>query len=98
MKQIVLELENLDCDGCANSARRALLRQPGILSVHVDVKARRVDLSCEDDFDRTHAIALLEGLGYPQLGKNSMLNMARAKLSCELGKIRHSSYYNPSLG
>ena len=98
MKQIVLELENLDCDGCANSIRRALLRQPGILSVHVEVKAGRVDLSCEDDFEQVHAIALMEGLGYPKLGNNSMMNIARAKLSCELGKIRHSSYYNPSVG
>ena len=98
MKQIVLELENLDCEGCANSIRRALLRQPGILSVHIDVKAGRVDLSCEDDFDRSHLVGILDVLGYPLLGRNSMICMARAKLSCELGKIRHQSYYNPMLG
>ena len=98
MKQIILELENLDCEGCANSIRRALLRQPGILCVHIEVKVKRVDLTCEDDLDRTHVIGILDGLGYPQLGKNSMISMARAKLSCELGKIRHRNYFNPSLG
>jgi copper chaperone CopZ len=98
MKQIILELENLDCEGCANSIRRAILRQPGILSVHIEVKAGRVDLTCEDDIDRTHVIGILDGLGYAQLGRNSMISMARAKLSCELGKIRHRNYFNPSMG
>lgn len=93
MKHMILELENLDCDGCANSIRRALLRQPGILSVHVDLKATKVSLSCEDDFDRSHVVVALENLGYPPMGRNTMLCMARAKLSCELGKIRSRAYY-----
>jgi copper chaperone CopZ len=97
MKHMILELENLDCDGCANSIRRVLLRQPGVLSVHVEVSASRVNLSCEDDLDRAHIISVLENLGYPPLGRNSMLSIARARLSCELGKIRHNSYYHPIL-
>jgi copper chaperone CopZ len=94
---MILELENLDCDGCANSIRRVLLRQPGVLSVHVEVAASRVSLSCEDDMDRAHVISVLENLGYPPLGRNSMLCIARARLSCELGKIRHKAYYHPIL-
>lgn len=97
MKHMLLELENLDCEGCANSIRRSLLRQPGILSVHVDVKTAKVSLSCEDDFDREHLVAALENLGYPTLGRNTMLCMARAKLSCELGKIRNKAYYSTAL-
>ncbi len=93
MKHMILELENIDCEGCANSIRRVLLRQPGVLSVHVEVKSAKVNLSCEDDLDRSHVINALENLGYPPLGRNSMLSMARAKLSCELGKIRHQTYY-----
>jgi copper chaperone len=95
MKHLILELENLDCEGCANTIRRSLLRQPGVLSVHVEVKSARVNVSCEDDLDRAHVISLLENLGYPTLGRNTMLNMARAKLSCEMGKIRHRAYYQP---
>jgi copper chaperone CopZ len=97
MKHILLELENLDCEGCANSIRRALLRQPGVLSVHVDVKSASVSLSCEDDFDRLHVVSVLESLGYTSHGRNSMLCMARAKMSCQLGKIRHTNYYHPEL-
>jgi len=97
MKHIILDLENLDCEGCANSIRRVLLRQPGVLSVHVEVNSSRVNLSCEDDFDRMHVVSVLENLGYPPVGRNSMLSMARAKMSCELGKIRHKSYYHPML-
>lgn len=93
MKHMILELENLDCEGCANSIRRTLLRQPGVLSVHVEVKVSKVNLTCEDDLDRMHVMAALENLGYPQLGRNTMLSMARAKLSCELGKIRNKAYY-----
>jgi len=95
MKHVILELENLDCEGCANSIRRTLLRQPGVLSVHVEDKSTRVSLSCEDDLDRAHVLSVLENMGYPPLGRNTMLSMARAKLSCELGKIRHQAYYNP---
>jgi len=98
MKHILLELENLDCEGCANSIRRILMRQPGVLSVHVEVKNARVSLSCEDDMDGTHIVSILENMGYPPFGKNSMLSMARAKLSCELGKIRHKAYYHPLMG
>lgn len=97
MKHILLELENLDCEGCANTIRRALLRQPGVLSVHVEVKSARVSLSCEDDLDRAHVLSVLENLGYPTHGKNSMLGMARAKMSCQLGKIRHTNYNYPVL-
>lgn len=92
---MILDLENLDCEGCANSVRRSMLRQVGILSVHVEVKASRVHLSCEDDVDRKHIISVLEHLGYPALGRNSMLSMARAKLSCELGKLRHNALAYP---
>jgi hypothetical protein len=56
-----------------------------------------VNLSCEDDLDRSHVVTALENLGYPPLGRNSMLSMARAKLSCELGKIRHKEYYRPMM-
>ena len=97
MKHILLELENLDCEGCANSIRRVLLRQPGVLSVHVEVKIPRVHISCEDDLDSSHIISVLENLGYPAFGKNSMLHIARARLSCQLGKIRHQTYYHPIL-
>jgi copper chaperone CopZ len=97
MKHMILELENLDCEGCANSIRRVLLRQPGVLSVHVEIKTAQLHISCEDDLDRSHIISVLENLGYPTLGKNSMLHIARAKLSCQLGKIRHESYYHPIL-
>jgi copper chaperone CopZ len=95
MKHLILELENLDCEGCANSIRRSLLRQPGVLSVHVGVKAAQIQISCEDDLDRAHVLSVLENMGFPTLGRNTMLNMARAKLSCELGKIRHRAYSQP---
>ncbi len=97
MKHLILQLENLDCEGCANSIRRILLRQPGILSVHVEVREGRVSLSCEDDLDRGHILSVLENIGYPTLGKNTMLSMARAKLSCEMGKIRHRAYNVPAM-
>ena len=97
MKHIILHLENLDCRGCANSIRRALIRQPGILSVHVEVKASRVNLSCEDDVDRAHMLSVLEHLGYPAAGRNTMLLMARARLSCELGKLRQRALTHTSL-
>ena len=97
MKHIVLELENIDCEGCANSIRRALLRQPDILSVHVEVSSSRVNLLCEDDVDRMHVLSVLENLGYTTLGRNSMLSIARARMNCQMGKIRHVSYYQTAL-
>ena len=96
MKHMILDLENLDCKGCANTISRAMLRQPGILSVHIDVKASRTSLSCEDDVDRAHIVSVLEHLGYPPLGRNSMLAIARYKLSCELGKMRCRASHKPS--
>lgn len=94
---MLFDLENLDCDGCANSVRHVLLHQPGVLAVRVEVIPAQVNLSCEDDVDRAHVLSLLEHLGYPPVGRNSMLHKARAKLSCEMGRIRHRAYYHPMM-
>lgn len=87
MKHLTIEVENIKCGGCAHSIQKALLQQPGVSAVHVDVEKELVDIRGEDTVDREHLVHRLNSLGYPEKGNNSLLHRAVSFVSCATGRL-----------
>ncbi len=73
MKHESIQVENIKCDGCMSTIRKELLKQPGVLTVHVDSEKQLVDVTGDDTMNKIHLIARLEYLGYPEAGHNDFL-------------------------
>ena len=90
MKTQIL-VENLKCQGCANTIRKALTPMAGILSVSVDVEEGRVDVDYEDAVTPESIKLTLSRLGYPEVdtrhGINKVAASARSFVSCAVGRV-----------
>jgi len=67
--------------------RKDLLKQTGILTVHVDAEKQMVEVTGDDNMDRLHVISRLEHLGYPLAGNNDLLSKAKSFVSCAVGRF-----------
>ncbi len=56
---VVLELEGLDCEGCASNVRAALAQVPGVRSAEVDHTSLRARVTCDE---ATRAESLVEAV------------------------------------
>lgn len=57
---------DIECDGCATSINRALLGDPGVLEVQVDVPTKLVGIVYDESVVSERAIAVrLEEIGFP---------------------------------
>jgi copper chaperone len=87
MRHEVIEVENIKCGGCVNSIRKEILKQTGVLAVHVDEEHDSIQISGDDDMDREHIVARLIHLGYPPKGENGVLLKAKSYVSCAIGRM-----------
>ena len=60
-----LHAPDIQCDGCANSIKRALGRIAGIESVEVDVPAKNVTVKYEAPADLAGIESALDRAGFP---------------------------------
>ena len=66
MAEMTYHAPDIECDGCAESIRRALGRRSGIQAVEVDVPARRVRVAFDEGATSDAAIReRLESAGFP---------------------------------
>jgi copper chaperone len=91
MKHEIIKVENIKCNGCMNTIRKDILRQPGVFAVHIDEEQNTVHISGDDDMDRTHLVARLEHLGYPETGHNNIALKAKSFVSCAVGRMTNDS-------
>ncbi len=70
-----------------STIRKDLLKQEGVLTVHVDAEKQVVDITGDDTMDRIHLLARLEHLGYPEAGHNDFLLKAKSYVSCAVGRL-----------
>jgi copper chaperone len=56
---------DIECDGCANSIKRALGRIQGIQAVEVDVPTKHVTVTFGDDTTPADISAALDKAGFP---------------------------------
>jgi copper chaperone len=87
---IRFEVVNIKCGGCARSIQKALLADPRVTQVSVDVDKGVVTLEASEDA-REPARATLLRLGYPEAGTAEGMQALAAKaksfVSCAVGRI-----------
>jgi copper chaperone CopZ len=65
-KMTVVTAPDIECDGCANSIRRALARVPGVESVDVNVETKTVQVTHDGEQTTPDQIAAaLDDAGFP---------------------------------
>jgi len=77
-------LENIKCEGCEGTIRKALLKMPGVNDVTVDIDKGIVTV--QGDPDPSAVASKLYSMGYPEKGNNSLLIKAKSYFSCAVGK------------
>ncbi len=66
MAETILHAPDIECDGCANSIKRALGRLNGVESVEVDVSAKDVTVQYNAGLmDKTQIVLVLDQAGFP---------------------------------
>lgn len=83
-----INIENLKCEGCANTITRGVSGLEGVSNVHVNVE----DSSVSFDYDESkqskdQILKKLARLGYPEKGKNSLKSSAVSYVSCAIGRV-----------
>lgn len=82
-KQFILE--NIKCEGCKGTIRKALLKMPGVQDAQIDIATGTVTV--KGNPDSSAVLGKLFSLGYPEKGNNSLLIKAKSYLSCAIGKV-----------
>lgn len=80
-------VENIKCDGCANTIKSTLEKVLGVQDVEVYVKQDKVCVM-GIGLNRAKLKENLSSLGYPEKGNNSLLKQAKSIISCGIGRIK----------
>lgn len=87
METELFQVENLKCQGCANSVRKRLLREPDVAAVDVNLDEGKVSVSFNHQPDRIKISEALAELGYPEQGKGNLLQKGKSYISCAIGRL-----------
>ncbi|HSG67767.1 MAG TPA: heavy-metal-associated domain-containing protein [Bacteroidales bacterium] len=92
MKTETIVVENLKCNGCANSIRRELTWIGEVINVEVDVDESivKVDYTSKNNM-REIFVDKLRKLGYPEEGTGKMNQRVKSYVSCAIGKMQKQS-------
>jgi copper chaperone len=85
------EVENVKCDGCANTLKKKLLNDFGEVEVNLDVFPRQITLDIKDD-DINKLREILKFIGYPMSDEkldaiDNITTKAKSFISCATGKL-----------
>lgn len=90
MKIEEIIIANLKCNGCATTIKRELLGINGVKTVAVDIDKDAIDLTYDDNVERSTIISKLLSLGYPEATKkNGLLLQLKSYTSCMIGKVHN---------
>lgn len=87
MNTEIFKVENLKCQGCANSVRKRLLRETDVAGVDVDLDQGQVKVSFQHQPDRDRIAEALAELGYPEEGKGTLFQKGKSYVSCAIGRL-----------
>lgn len=85
-------VENIKCEGCESTIKKALKKIPGVKQVVVNIEQATVTV--KGNANSSAVISKLYSLGYPQKNLNSVLLKAKSYFSCAVGKLRKKSNKN----
>lgn len=81
-------IQNLKCNGCANTIVSKLSALHDVADVVVNVEENSVQFSYIDELAYENALEQLKILGYPEQGEeNSFTTKAKSYMSCAVGKM-----------
>ncbi len=82
------EIQNLKCNGCANTILNKLTNIDGIDKVSVETEISTVTFFYQNEANILEAKNLLNKIGYPVVGeKNALTTKAKSFVSCAMGKM-----------
>lgn len=89
MKTHTFFVENMKCNGCANTIRKEASKFSSVKSVTVDPEQSLITLELNDASDELEQIKQrLAKIGYPEMGtENNILTSAKSYVSCAIGRI-----------
>ncbi|MDG1427402.1 MAG: heavy metal-associated domain-containing protein [Crocinitomicaceae bacterium] len=64
---LIIEVQNLKCEGCAGTITSKILALEGVEKVIVDVESSAVEVSIEEEAFSETVVTRLSELGYPVL-------------------------------
>jgi copper chaperone CopZ len=83
-----IPIQNLKCDGCANTITKGISAIDDIKNVSVNVEDNTVTFSYETEEQVNEVKNKLKSLGYPVDGEaNTLGDKAKSYVSCAIGKI-----------
>lgn len=83
-----LFVQNLRCNGCASTIRKALLEIDGITEIQVLPCEDKVTFSAINEYTNVAATLKLKNLGYPTFdSSNSFNDRVKSFISCAKGKL-----------
>ncbi|NAY92715.1 heavy metal transporter [Muricauda sp. JGD-17] len=83
-----IEIQNLNCGGCANSIKKNLEKLEGVSKIQVNVEKSEVMFEPASELHVEKAKESLKGLGYPAIDDaNSISSKARSYMSCATGRL-----------
>jgi copper chaperone len=89
-KQMMIEIENLKCGGCARSILKGLAELPGVTNAEVDMEQQRVKFEAAEAI-RPQVADKLRAMGYPERGTlhgvSAGVASAKSFVSCAIGRI-----------
>lgn len=81
-------VQNLKCNGCANTITNKLSSLDNISEIKVDVDKSEVTFNYQNDTDVALVKATLKNNGYPEAGEeNPLVTKAKSYVSCAIGKF-----------
>jgi copper chaperone CopZ len=88
MKTEKIIIQNLKCDGCANTVINSLKNQIGIQNIDVSIEKSMVSIDYEGEIERSVFVDILAAKGYPEVGgKNGTMKKAQSYISCLIGRM-----------
>ncbi len=84
-----LKIQNLKCDGCANTIFNKLSDNHNISDILIDNDTNTVSFSHKNDDDIVEIKESLTKLGYPVVGdKNAFTTKAKSYVRCAIGRVK----------
>jgi copper chaperone CopZ len=90
MKTETIYIANLKCGGCATTITKDLSAIKGVEKVTVNNDTDSVEVTYEDQLDRSVITSKLHHLGYPEATEeNGLLLQLKSYASCMVGRINN---------
>lgn len=72
MKTAIFKIEGMNCDGCANTIKSLVEKQPGVRTASVSFGDRQARVLYDpQSVDEEHLVATIQAPGFRAVGRNS---------------------------